>query len=181
MDKFYHGFCNKTIWPLFHYFPSYTVYDQSYYAHYKAVNQIFCEAVLKIVQPGDVIWIHDYHLMLLPRLLKEQRPENPVGFFLHIPFPVFELFRTLPVEWCTEILQGLLGADLIGFHTYDYTEYFLRCVLRILGYEHNMGNIYTPKRMTKVDTFPMGIDFKNIQPPPVHHKLKKKKTAAFRS
>jgi trehalose 6-phosphate synthase/phosphatase len=162
MDKFYHGFCNKTIWPLFHYFSSYVVYDQSYFAHYKAVNQIFCEAVLKIVQPGDVIWIHDYHLMLLPRLLKEQRPDISIGYFLHIPFPVFELFRTLPIDWCSEILQGLLGADLIGFHTYDYTEYFLRCVLRILGYEHNMGNIYTPKRMVKVDTFPMGIDFRKF-------------------
>jgi trehalose 6-phosphate synthase/phosphatase len=160
MDKFYHGFCNKTIWPLFHYFPSYTVFDESYYAHYKGVNQIFCEAVLKVVQPGDVIWIHDYHLMLLPRLLKEQRPDNPVGFFLHIPFPVFELFRILPIEWGSEILHGLLGADLIGFHTYDYTEYFLRCVLRLLGYEHNMGNIYMPRRMVKVDTFPMGIDFR---------------------
>jgi trehalose 6-phosphate synthase/phosphatase len=159
MDKFYQGFCNKTIWPLFHYIPSYAIYDQSYYAHYIGVNQIFCEAVLKVVQPGDVIWIHDYHLMLLPRLLKEQRPDNPIGFFLHIPFPVFELFRTLPIEWCSGILQGLLGADLIGFHTYDYTEYFLRCVLRILGYEHNMGNIYMPKRLVKVDTFPMGIDF----------------------
>ncbi|MBN2019767.1 MAG: bifunctional alpha,alpha-trehalose-phosphate synthase (UDP-forming)/trehalose-phosphatase [Sedimentisphaerales bacterium] len=162
MEKFYHGFCNKTIWPLFHYFTSYVVYDQSYYSHYKCVNQIFCEAVLKIARPGDVIWIHDYHLMLLPRLLKEQRPDIPVAFFLHIPFPTFELFRTLPIEWRSEILQGILGADLIGFHTHDYTEYFLRCVLRILGYDHNMGNIYLPKGMVKVDTFPMGIDFRRF-------------------
>lgn len=162
MEQFYQGFCNKTIWPLFHYFPSYAVYDKSFYAHYKCVNQIFCEAVLELVQPDDVIWIHDYHLMLLPKLLRDKRPDMPIGFFLHIPFPSFELFRTLPAEWRSEILQGLLGADLIGFHTHDYTQYFLRCVLRILGYDHDLGNIYLHDRMVKVDTFPMGIDFQKI-------------------
>jgi trehalose 6-phosphate synthase/phosphatase len=162
MEKFYQGFCNKTIWPLFHYFPSYTVYDKSFYEHYKCVNQIFCEAVLNLVKPDDVIWIHDYHLMLLPRLLKDKKPDIPVGFFLHIPFPSYELFRTLPAEWRSEILQGILGADLVGFHTHDYTQYFLRCVLRILGHEHNLGNIFLHDRVVKVETFPMGIDFQKF-------------------
>jgi trehalose 6-phosphate synthase/phosphatase len=163
MEKFYYGFCNKTIWPLFHYFPSYAVYQNDFYLHYKCVNQIFCEAVIDVMQPDDVVWIHDYHLMLLPKLLRDKKPHVPIGFFLHVPFPSFELFRLLPMTWRCETLQGLLGADLIGFHTYDYTQYFLRCVLRILGYEHNMGNILLPDRLVKVDTFPMGIDFQKFQ------------------
>src|SRR4030043_316311 len=142
MEKFYQGFCNKTIWPLFHYFPSYTVYDESFWLHYKCVNKIFCDAVMQVIKPGDVVWIHDYHLMLLPKLLREEMPDIPIGFFLHIPFPSFEIFRLLPMKWRSEILGGLLGADLIGFHTHDYTQYFLRCVLRILGYENNMGEIF---------------------------------------
>ena len=163
MEKFYYGFCNKTIWPLFHYFPTYAIYQNDFYLHYKCVNQIFCEAVIDVMQPDDVVWIHDYHLMLLPKLLRDKKPQISIGFFLHVPFPSFELFRLLPMTWRSEILQGLLGADLIGFHTYDYTQYFLRCVLRILGYEHNMGNILLPDRLVKVDTLPMGIDFQKFQ------------------
>lgn len=157
MDKFYHGFCNKIVWPLFHYFPLYAVYDESFYDHYKCVNQIFCEAVTKIMQPGDVVWIHDYHLMLLPQLLRDSQPSAEIGFFLHIPFPSFEMFRLLPMSWRSEILQGLLGADLIGFHTHDYAQYFLCCVLRVLGHEHSLGHILLPNRLVKVDTFPMEI------------------------
>jgi len=163
MDKFYHGFCNKTIWPLFHYFPSYTVCEESLYAHYRCVNRIFCEAVARLVQPEDVVWIHDYHLMLLPQLLRQQKPAATIGFFLHIPFPSFEIFRLLPQTWRAEILEGLLGADLIGFHTYDYAQHFLRSVLRVLGHEHTMGKILLPNHLAKVDTFPMGVDFQKFQ------------------
>jgi trehalose 6-phosphate synthase/phosphatase len=163
MDKFYHGFCNKTIWPLFHYFPSYVVCEESLYAHYRCVNRIFCEAVAPLVQPDDVVWIHDYHLMLLPQLLRQQKPEATIGFFLHIPFPSFEIFRLLPQTWRAEILEGLLGADLVGFHTYDYAQHFLRSVLRVLGHEHTMGKILLPNHLVKVDTFPMGVDFQKFQ------------------
>jgi len=159
MENFYHGFCNKTIWPLFHYFPSFAVYDDAYWNHYKHVNETFCNTVMKIIKPDDVVWIHDYHLMLLPKLLREKMPDIPIGFFLHIPFPAFEIFQLLPMKWRSEILQGLLGADLIGFHTFDYTQCFLRCVLRILGHEHNMGEILAGDHLAKADTFPMGIDF----------------------
>ncbi len=159
MDQFYHGFCNKTIWPLFHYFPSYAVCEESLYAHYRGVNRIFCEAVTQLLQPEDVVWIHDYHLMLLPQLLREKRPGATIGFFLHIPFPSFEIFRLLPMSWRREILEGLLGADLIGFHTHDYTQHFLHSVLRVLGHEHHMGKILLPNHLAKVDTFPMGVDF----------------------
>ncbi|EGW36319.1 bifunctional alpha,alpha-trehalose-phosphate synthase (UDP-forming)/trehalose-phosphatase [Desulfosporosinus sp. OT] len=166
MDKFYLGFCNKIIWPLFHYFPSNTDYDKDYWLQYREVNKIFRDAVLEVIQPGDVIWVHDYHLMLLPGLLREELPHTPIGFFLHIPFPSYELYRLLPSEWGQEILHGLLGANLIGFHTHEYAQYFLRSVLRILGYEHKLGQILAQDHAVKVDTFPMGIDYQRYHSNP---------------
>ena len=162
MEEFYHGFCNKIIWPLFHYFPSYAAYDESYWRRYKSVNETFRDAIMKIIKPDDVVWIHDYHLMLLPKLIRERMPDVPIGFFLHTPFPSYEIFRLLPGKWRREILMGLLGADFIGFHTQDYSQYFLRCVLRILGYEHDMGKIIGEGHIVRVDTLPMGIDFKKF-------------------
>lgn len=159
MNKFYEGFCNKTIWPLFHYFPYLTSYDEDLWENYQHVNELFSQKIESLIGPDDLIWIHDYHLMLLPEMIKKRFPYNPVGFFLHIPFPSYEIFRLLPRRWEEKILQGLCGADLVGFHTYDYTQYFLRCVLRILGYENNLGVIRYPERLVKADTFPMGIDF----------------------
>ncbi|HHT9135534.1 MAG TPA: trehalose-6-phosphate synthase, partial [Candidatus Avalokitesvara rifleensis] len=114
MEEFYLGFCNKIIWPLFHYFPSYAAYDESYWRRYKSVNETFRDAIMKIIKPDDVVWIHDYHLMLLPKLIRERMPDVPIGFFLHIPFPSYEIFRLLPGKWRREILMGLLGADFIG-------------------------------------------------------------------
>ena len=176
MDKFYHGFCNKLIWPLFHYFPSYAIYDQESWKYYKMVNQIFADTILQIVQPDDIIWIHDYHLMLLPAMLRDKLPNATIGFFLHIPFPSFELFRLLPEKWRREILLGLLGADLIGFHTNDYAQYFLRCILRILGYENSMGEIAYGDRIIKADSFPMGIDFRKFHDAISTPKAEKEKT-----
>ncbi len=161
-EKFYYGFCNKTIWPLFHYFPSYAVYDEDYWEHYKRANEAFCDAIMEIISPDDLVWVHDYQLMLAPKLMREKSPDITIGFFLHIPFPSYEVFRLLPAKWRKEILEGLLGADLVGFHTDDYTEYFLRCVLRILGYDHEMGVIKGGGRIVKADTFPMGIDFERF-------------------
>ncbi len=158
MEHFYLGFCNSTIWPLFHYFTSYAVYQPPFWEQYKHINQLFADALESVLRPDDVVWVHDYHLMLLPRLLKARQRELSVGFFLHIPFPSFEVFRLLPGEWRREILEGLLGADLIGFHTYEYTRHFLQCVLRILGYEHQMSQVMTTDHVVRVDTFPMGID-----------------------
>ena len=166
MEQFYFGFCNATIWPLFHYFPSFTAYEPTYWEQYKHINQVFCDSLEDVLRPDDIVWVHDYHLMLLPRLLKARRPELSLGFFLHIPFPSFEVFRLLPGEWRREILEGLLGADLIGFHTYEYTHHFLQAVLRILGYEHHMAQIRTSDRVVKVDTFPMGIDFDKFSSAP---------------
>ncbi len=159
MDKFYNGFCNKTIWPLFHYFSEYTIYDNEMWKTYKLVNEMFCNIISKNVEQDDILWIQDYHLMLLPGMLRKLNPEAKICFFLHIPFPHYEIFRLLPPVWRKEILEGLLGADLVGFHTYEYTKYFIGCTLRILGYENNFGEIQLNDRIVKTDTFPMGIDY----------------------
>lgn len=159
VDRFYIGFCNKTLWPLFHYFPSYTVYDEAMWEHYRTVNRHYLEAVIKVMKKDDVIWIHDYHLMLLPAMLREMVPDAAIGYFLHIPFPTFEIFRLLPMKWRSELLQGLLGADLIGFHTYSYTQYFLQCLRNILGHEQDMGKVFAGDRVVKADTFPISIDY----------------------
>jgi trehalose 6-phosphate synthase/phosphatase len=162
MEKFYWGFCNKTIWPLFHYFPSYVIYDEEFWQTYRSVNERFRDSLLELLQPWDVVWVQDYHLMLLPQLLREKAPQTLIGFFLHIPFPSFEIFRLLPLHWRRELLEGLLGADLIGFHTYEYMQHFLQSVLRILGHEHQMGYLNLPDHVTKVETYPMGIDFQKF-------------------
>jgi len=160
IKNFYYGFCNKTIWPLFHYFPNYTVYDKCMWQKYEKVNERFCEMVMQHANPDDTIWIHDYQLLLLPKLLRERLPDTKIGFFLHIPFPSFEIFRLLP--WRSEILEGMMGADLIGFHTYDYVRHFLSAVSRILGHEHALGQFLAGNRFVKVDAFPMGIDYERF-------------------
>lgn len=158
IENFYNGFCNSTLWPLFHYFPSYVKYKEEHWNFYNKANKIFCDSLMEILREDDIVWIHDYHLMLLPKILRAQIQTITIGFFLHIPFPSYELFRLLPRKWQRDILEGMLGADLIGFHTYGYVQHFLRSVIRILGYNHEMGKIYD-ERIVKADVFPMGIDF----------------------
>jgi trehalose 6-phosphate synthase/phosphatase len=155
--KYYSGLCNKAIWPLFHYFYQYAEYEAANWKAYVQVNVKFCDTVCAVAQPGDIIWVHDYQLMLLPGMIREKIPGATIGFFLHIPFPPFELFRQIP--WRKEILSGLTGADLIGFHTFEYLNYFLNNVRRILGYEHEIMQVKAGNRIVKVDTFPMGIDY----------------------
>jgi trehalose 6-phosphate synthase/phosphatase len=162
MDRFYHGFCNKTIWPLFHYFPTIVRYEEDYWQEYQRVNQLYADELLKVLRPDDVVWIHDYQLMLVPRMIRKHYPEMPIGFFLHIPFPSYEVFRLLPRAWRTELIEGVLGASLVGFHTHDYTRDFLTSVLRTVGYEHQLGSLSLGDRVVKVDTFPMGIDFEHF-------------------
>jgi trehalose 6-phosphate synthase/phosphatase len=159
MDRFYYGFCNKTLWPLFHYFPDLTLYEEDYWEEYKQVNRLFAEAVLKVLRPDDLLWVHDYQLMLVPGLVRERFPDLPIGFFLHIPFPSYEVFRLLPRAWGVEIIEGLLGSSLVGFHTHDYTRDFLTSVLRTVGYEHQLGTLTLRDRVVTADTFPMGIAF----------------------
>lgn len=162
LEKFYHGFCNKTIWPLFHYFPSIARFDAHDWDEYRRGNELFAKAVADNLRPNDMVWVHDYQLMLLPRMIRDRFPDMPIGFFLHIPFPSYEVFRLLPRAWRLELIEGLLGASLIGFHTYDYTRDFLTSVLRTAGHEHQLGSLTLRDRVVKVDTFPMGIDFERF-------------------
>lgn len=157
VQKYYEGFSNKTIWPLFHYFLEYTQYNRGFWEEYKSVNQAFCDKVIEVARPDDIIWVHDYHLMLLPQLLRQHLPHNQIGFFLHIPFPSYELIRTLP--WRKEILEGLLGADLVGFHTFEYLRHFTSSISRILNLEPKLGRVYKENRVIQIDSFPMGIDY----------------------
>jgi trehalose 6-phosphate synthase/phosphatase len=157
IEDFYLGFSNKTIWPLFHYFTRYTNFEESYWDAYKKVNQAFCDAIVEQAQPDDQIWIHDYQLLLLPLMIREKLPKVQIGYFHHIPFPTFELIRLLP--WRVELLEGMLGADLIGFHEYDYVRHFLSSVYRISGYEPHFNELLVKDRLVEVDAFPMGIDY----------------------
>lgn len=157
IDQYYHGFCNDAIWPVFHYFPQYADFSKTAWDGYRRVNEHFCEKVLEIAGPEDTIWVHDYHLMLLPGLIREKLPDATIGFFLHIPFPSYEIFRLFPTR--AEILEGLLGADVVGFHTYGYAQHFLNSVQRFLGFEPHMGQVPVADRLVKIDAFPIGIDF----------------------
>jgi trehalose 6-phosphate synthase/phosphatase len=157
IHDFYEGFSNGTLWPTFHYFSELATYEPAHWEAYRAVNEKFCAAVLALAGPDDTIWVHDYQLLLLPELLRQARPEATIGFFLHIPFPSYELLRVLP--WGAELLRGMLGADLIGFHTYGYLHHFLSAVGHLLGLPTHNGQVETPTRTVLVDAFPMGIDY----------------------
>ncbi len=156
LKNFYDGFSNKVIWPLFHYFPQYIEFNESYWEEYVKVNRKYAETLSRVYRKGDFLWIHDYHLMLLPAMIREKFPDATIGFFLHIPFPAYEVFRIIP--WKREILEGLIGSDLIGFHTYEYGNYFLNSVLKVLGYENDLSYILNG-RPVKVDAFPISIDY----------------------
>lgn len=158
--RYYDGYSNDTIWPLFHYFQTYIKNNTEYWKGYESVNEIFSKHVLKFALKDSKIWVHDYHLMLVPELLRKKLPLAKIGFFLHVPFPSYEIFRLLPNR--SEILDGLLGADLIGFHTYDYARHFLSSVQRTKGLENSEGIVTFGNRAIKVDAFPIGIDYEKF-------------------
>ncbi len=172
IDGFYFGFSNRTVWPLFHYFLEYSEFELDFWNTYKSVNQKFADAIIENSGEDDTIWVHDYQLMLVPQMVREKRPDTTIGFFLHIPFPSYEIFRTIP--WREEILEGLLGSDLIGFHTYDYERHFLSSVRRLLGLEVSFNEIFMENRVIKVDSFPMGIDYKKFKEAAMYHDQNKK-------
>lgn len=156
-ERYYEGFSNRSIWPTFHSLPTYAKFLLAEWEAYKKANGLFAETVREMYRPGDTIWIHDYHLLLLPRMIRETVPDAAMGFFLHIPFPHYDIFRQMPQH--REILESMLALDLIGFHTHDYAQAFLGCVRRILGYDNTLGQMMVGNRIVQVDVFPMGIDF----------------------
>lgn len=157
LERYYFGFSNNTIWPLFHYFLDHVEYEEEMWESYRHANRRFSDVILEHARPDDTIWIHDYQLMLVPQMVRQEMPDVKIGFFLHIPFPSYEVFRLLP--WRKELLNGLLGADLIGFHTYDYVRHFLSSISRLLGHEIAFGQFSVGTRIVRVDAFPMGIDY----------------------
>ncbi len=158
-DNYYNGFSNSVLWPLFHYFSSLANYENQYFEAYVQVNPPVCRkdrADAPAGRPG-----------LDPRLPADgpsasvavRKPEATIGFFLHIPFPSYEIFRLLPTEWKKTLLQGLMGADLIGFHTYDYVQHFLHSAKMLLGVDSHFHNLQYEGRLVRIDLFPIGIDY----------------------
>lgn len=169
--KFYHGFCKHHLWPLFHYMLPFSAshggrFDRSLWEAYVAANKIFSQRVIEVINPeDDYVWIHDYHLMVLPTFLRRRFIKLRMGFFLHSPFPSSEIYRTLPVR--EEILKALLNADLIGFHTFDYARHFLSCCSRMLGLEYKSKRGYIGLeyygRTVGIKIMPVGIHMGQIE------------------
>ncbi len=155
-ERFYEGMSNSVIWPLFHYLVDRMPLFVQDFAEYRAVNERFADAVCAQAGEDDTIWIHDYHLLLLPGILRQRLPHARIGFFLHIPFPSSEIFRLLPHR--EDLLRGLLGANLIGFHTYSYARHFADALLGNLGIEPELDRVDVDGRNVSIGVFPMGID-----------------------
>jgi trehalose 6-phosphate synthase/phosphatase len=154
--RYYEGYSNAVLWPLFHYSVARLPLEVRDFETYEAVNARFADAVAARAQPGDLVWVHDYQLMLLPQMLRERLPDARIGFFLHIPFPSSEIFRLLPHR--VRILEGLLGADLLGFHTATFVRHFASSVLRLVGLTTEVDRIQRGDREVRLGVFPMGID-----------------------
>ncbi|HQP10510.1 MAG TPA: trehalose-6-phosphate synthase, partial [Candidatus Omnitrophota bacterium] len=156
IDDYYDGFSNSCLWPALHYFPHYIHYTLESWKSYVKINQKFAEHIAANASDDDLIWIHDYHLFLVPQMLRSINPHLKIGFFLHTPFPSFEVFRCLPHR--EEILKGLLGSDVIGFHTYGYLRHFRSSAIRLLNTESDIDKILYGERSCKLGVFPIGIN-----------------------
>ncbi|XP_073139413.1 probable alpha,alpha-trehalose-phosphate synthase [UDP-forming] 7 isoform X1 [Henckelia pumila] len=171
LTKYYDGFCKKQLWPLFHYMLPYSVdhgnrFDRSMWEAYVSANKVFSQKVIEVLNPeDDFVWIHDYHLMVLPTFLRRRFLRLRMGFFLHSPFPSSEIYRSLPVR--EEILKALLNSDLIGFHTFDYARHFLSCCSRMLGLEYQSKRGYIGLdyygRTVGIKIMPVGIHMGHIE------------------
>ena len=156
---FYNGFSNSVLWPLFHYFPTFVDYHDEDLTAYQTANQAVCDQVVELLQPDDLVWVHDYHFIPLPMLIRQKQPSATIGFFLHIPFPSYELLRLLPGKARSYLLKGLLGANLVGFHTTDYRTHFLQAVQLSLGLSHRLGTIADGQLRVQTGSFPIGINY----------------------
>jgi len=160
LDTYYEGYSNATLWPLLHSLASRVALSQDWFPNYQAVNQRFAEVVLQHAKPGDTVWIHDFHLFLLPRMLREAGIGLRIGFFLHTPFPSSDLFRILPER--EALLTGLLGADVIGFHTYGYLRHFRSTLLRVLGTESEVNSVRQSDHVAQLGVHPIGHDHRGF-------------------
>jgi trehalose 6-phosphate synthase/phosphatase len=154
--RYYEGFSNGVLWPLFHYLLDQMPQHVRDWEPYVEANERFAEIVAEQYREGDLIWVHDYQLLLLPELLRQRLPDARIGFFLHIPFPSEELFRALPER--DRLLRGLLGADLVGFHTPAYLRHFAASLTQILGLTVDIDRVHLADREVRLGVFPMGID-----------------------
>ncbi|KAF9173617.1 threalose-6-phosphate phosphatase [Mortierella sp. AD011] len=161
----YEGYCKTVLWPLFHYI----LWDEATdgriekknWDDYVFVNQQFADVVVEQYRTGDIIWIHDYHLLLVPHMVRQKLPNAAIGVFIHAPFPSSEIFRCLPKR--VEILNGLLGANQIGFQTYSYARHFISCCTRVNGYESTPRGVDAMGSTVWVGTFPIGIDAERVE------------------
>src|SRR6187402_1517908 len=160
-ERFYEGMSNSVIWPLFHYLVDRMPLFVRDFDEYRSVNERFADAVCAEAGEDDLIWIHDYHLLLLPALLRQRLPRARIGFFLHIPFPSSEIFRLLPHR--EDLLEGMLGANLIGFHTFGYARHFSDALLGNLGIEPELDRVDIEGRSVSIGVFPMGIDVASFE------------------
>jgi trehalose 6-phosphate synthase/phosphatase len=156
IDRYYNGFANRVLWPLFHYLIDRVPVDAAGWDAYNQANEAFADAVAREYRKGDTVWVHDYQLMLVPGMLRARLPNARIGFFLHIPFPSSEVYRILP--WRRQILTGLLGADLIGFHTFAYLRHFVASLLHVDGVEPDIDRVRVADREVHLGVFPMGVD-----------------------
>lgn len=160
LDGHYSHFCKQILWPVFHYQlpdnPKSKAYEDHSYKHYVNVNRAFADKIIKNWKRGDVIWVHDYHLLLVPGMVREKLPEAKIGFFLHVAFPSSEVFRCLAVR--KELLEGMLGANLIGFQIHEYTRHFLQTCSRLLNAEATPDGLHLEDRFVDVINLPIGID-----------------------
>lgn len=161
--RFYEGFANGCLWPLCHSFVERVVFCERDWLGYQRVNEKFAEVLLGKAGPRDWVWVHDYHLALLPGLIRKRRPYSRLSLFWHVPFPPPELFAVLP--WARELLRGMLGADLVGFHCESYVRNFLQAAAEIAGakVDYAAGTASWAGRPVKVAAVPIGIDWREFE------------------
>jgi trehalose 6-phosphate synthase len=160
VEYYYEGFSNATLWPLYHDVIAPPIYRRSLWDVYVRVNERFARAAADVAAEGAVVWVQDYQLQLVPRMLRELRPDLRIGFFLHIPFPPMELFQQLP--WRRQILEGLLGADLVGFQSRDGAANFERLCRRFCGLKTQRHEIFLDDRTVRADAFPISVDVREL-------------------
>jgi trehalose 6-phosphate synthase len=156
---YYQGFSNRCLWPLCHYFLGRCEFDLQAFERYRAVNERFAEAANAEANPGDTIFVQDYHLALVPAMLRRMNTKARIALFWHIPFPPWDIFRALP--WRDEIIEGMLGADLLGFHTQSYVRHFAGCADHLVGAKHDESTetMRVEDRRLRVRACPLGIEF----------------------